>query len=52
MASVVLTGLFNARADFLFSKLNHTGCKAEMKRHNKALEDLKTSKEQFHETHM
>lgn len=37
-------GLFNAiafsGARFLFSKLNHTGYEAEIKRHNKPLEKL------------
>ena len=44
MASVVAGGIFNAvafaGAGFLFSKLNHQGYDDEMKRHNKALEDL------------
>ena len=44
MASLVAGGIFNAvafaGAGFLFSKLNHQGYDDEMKRHNKALEDL------------
>ena len=44
MARVVAGGIFNAvafaGAGFLFSKLNHQGYDDEMKRHNKALEDL------------
>ena len=44
MASVVAGGIFKAvafaGAGFLFSKLNHQGYDDEMKRHNKALEDL------------
>ena len=45
--------IFNAIAfsatGFLFSKLNHPGYEAEMKRHNKALELLAKSKEDFYE---
>ena len=53
MASLVAGGLFNAiafaRAGFLFSKLNHTGYKEEIKRHNVALEQLSRAKEKWYE---
>ena len=53
MASVVVGGLFNALAfvgfDFLFSKLNHSGYEAEIKRHNRVLEDLARTKETWYE---
>lgn len=53
MASVVAGGLFNAiafaGAGFLFSKLNHTGYKEEIKRHNIALEQLSRAKEKCYE---
>ena len=46
-------GIFNAivfsAAGFLFSKLNHQGYEAEMKNHNKALELLAKSIEEFYE---
>ncbi|CAB3982834.1 Hypothetical predicted protein [Paramuricea clavata] len=54
MTSVVVGGLFNAvafaGAGFLFSKLNHSGYKDEMKRHNKALEKLAKAKEKWYES--
>ena len=53
MAQIVVGGIFNAIAfsvaGFLFSKLNHQGYEEEMKRHNKALELLAKSKEEFYE---
>ena len=53
MAQIVVGGIFNAvpfsAARFLFSKLNHKGYEDEMKRHNKALELLAKSKEEFYE---
>ena len=53
MTSVVAGGIFNAvafaGAGFLFSKLNHTGYENEMKRHNKALEDLAKAKQAWTE---
>ena len=49
MTSVVARGIFNAvafaGAGLLFSKLNHNGYENEMKRHNKALEDLAKAKQ-------
>ena len=52
MAQIVV-GIFNAivfsAAGFLFSKLNHQGYEYKMKRHNKALELLQKSKEDFYE---
>ena len=48
---MVVGGIFNAfgfsAAGFLFSKLNHQGYEEEIKRHNKALELLAKSKEEF-----
>lgn len=53
MVSVVAGGIFNAvafaGAGFLFSKFNHTGYEAEMKRHNHALEQLAQAKEAWYE---
>ena len=53
MAQIVVGGIFNAiafsAAGFLFSKLNHQGHQDEMKMHNKALELLQKSKEEFYE---
>ena len=53
MASVVAGGLFNAfafaGAGFLFSKLNHSGYKDEIKRHNLALEHLSKAKQEWYE---
>ena len=53
MTSVVAGGIFNAvafaGAGFLFSKLNHTGYEDEIKRHNKALEDLAKAKQAWTE---
>lgn len=53
MTNVVVGGLFNAvafaGAGYLFSKLNHRGYEKEMKRHNKALEELATAKEKWYE---
>ena len=53
MAQIVVGGIFNAivfsAAGFLFSKLNHQGYQDEMKRHNKALDLLQRSKEEFYE---
>ena len=53
MASVVAGGLFNAiafaGAGFLFSKLNNTGYKEEIKRHNLAIEQLSMAKEKWYE---
>ena len=49
----VIGGLFNAVAfagdGFLFSKLNHTGYKKEIKRHNEAMEKLAKDKEKWYE---
>ena len=49
MTSMVVGGLFNAfafaGAGFLFSKLNHSGYKDEIKRHNLALEHLSKAKQ-------
>ncbi|CAB4011731.1 Hypothetical predicted protein [Paramuricea clavata] len=54
MTSVVVGRLFNAvafaGAGYLFSKLNHSGYEAEMKRHNKALEKLAKAKEKWYES--
>ena len=51
MTSVVAGGIFNAvafaGAGFLFSKLNHNGYEDEIKRHNKALEDLAKAKQSW-----
>ena len=56
MTSVVAGGIFNtvafAGAGFLFSKLNHNGYEDEMKRHNKALEDLAKAKQACTEREM
>ena len=53
MASVVAAGVFNALAfagaGFLFQHLNKNGYEGEMKRHNKALEDLAKARELFSE---
>ena len=53
MTSVIAGGLFNAMAiagaGFLFSKLNHRGYEAEMKRHNKAIKKLTQAKEEWYE---
>ena len=53
MTSIVAGGIFNAvafaGAGFLFSKLNHNGYEDEMKRHNKALEDLAKAKQAWTE---
>ena len=53
MAGMVVGGLFNAfafaGAGFLFSKLNHSGYKDEIKRHNLALEQLSKAKEEWYE---
>ena len=53
MASMVVGGLFNAfafaGAGFLFSKLNHSGYKDEIKRHNLALEHLSKAKQEWYE---
>ena len=53
MASMVVGGLFNAfafaGAGFLFSKLNHSGYKDEIKRHNLALEHLSEAKQKWYE---
>ena len=53
MTSIVAGGIFNvvafARAGFLFSKLNHRGYEEEIKRHNKAIEDLTKAKEAWYE---
>ena len=53
MASMVVGGLFNAfafaAAGFLFSKLNHSGYKDEIKRHNLALEHLSKAKQEWYE---
>ena len=53
MVQIVVGGIFNAiafsAAGFLFSKLNHQRYQDEMKRHNKALELLQKSKEEFYE---
>ena len=53
MAGMVVGGLFNAfafeGAEFLFSKLNHSGYKDEIKRHNLALEQLSVAKQKWYE---
>ena len=53
MAGMVVGGLFNAfafaGAGFLFSKLNHSGYKNEIKRHNLALEQLSAAKQKWYE---
>ena len=53
MAGMVVGGLFNAfafaGAGFLFSKLNHSGYKDEIKRHNLALEQLSVVKQKWYE---
>ena len=53
MTSMVVGGLFNAfafaGAGFLFSKLNHSGYKDEIKRHNLALEHLSKAKQEWYE---
>ena len=53
MAGMVVGGLFNAfafaGAGFLFSKLNHSGYKDEIKRHNLALEQLSHDKQRWYE---
>ena len=53
MAGMVIGGLFNAfafaGAGFLFSKLNHSGYKDEIKRHNLALEQLSIAKQKWYE---
>ena len=53
MAQIVVGGIFNAiafsAAGFLFLKLNHPAYESVMKRHNKALELLAKSKEEFYE---
>ena len=53
MTSMVVGGLFNAfafaGAGFLFSKLNHSGYKDEIKRHNLALEHLSEAKQKWYE---
>ena len=50
---MVVGGLFNAfafaGAGFLFSKLNHSGYKDEIKRHNLALEHLSETKQKWYE---
>ena len=50
---MVVGGLFNAfafaGAGFLFSKLNHSGYKDEIKRHNLALEHLSKAKQEWYE---
>ena len=53
MAGMVVGGLFNAfafaGAGFLFSKLNHSGYKDKIKRHNLALEHLSAAKQKWYE---
>ena len=53
MVSVVAGGIFNALAfvgaGFLFQHPNKNGYEREMKRHNKALEDLAKARELFSE---
>ena len=50
---MVVGGLFNAfafaGAGYLFSKLNHSGYKDEIKRHNLALEHLSKAKQKWYE---
>ncbi|CAB3977414.1 Hypothetical predicted protein [Paramuricea clavata] len=48
--TIVVGGLFNAGAGFLFSHLNQNGYKEEVKRHNRALEELAAAKEKFYES--
>ena len=49
MASVVAGGLFNAVAGYVFYKLDKSGYKDEMKRHNLAVEKLQAAKEKWYE---
>ena len=56
MASILATGLSSIFAAFAFSgagvlmhRLDKNGYEAEIKRHNKALEDLAKAKEKFYE---
>ena len=53
MSSIVAGGIFNAvafaGAGFLFSKLNNRGYEDEIKRHNKAIEELTKAKETWYE---
>ena len=53
MSSLLAGGIFNAvafaGAGFLFSKLNHRGYEDEIKRHNKAIENLTKAKEAWYE---
>ena len=53
MASVVAGGLFNAiafaGAGCVFHKLDKSGYKAEMERHNRAMEELNKEKEKWYE---
>ena len=53
MSSIVAGGIFNAVAfagtGFLFSKRNHRGYEDEIKRHNKAIENLTKAKEAWYE---
>ena len=53
MSSIVAGGIFNAvafaGAGFLFPKRNHRGYEDEIKRHNKAIEELTKAKEAWYE---
>ena len=53
MASVVARGLFNAiafaGAGYVFHKLDKNGYEKEMRRHNKAMEELDKEKEKWYE---
>ncbi|CAB3991948.1 Hypothetical predicted protein [Paramuricea clavata] len=52
--NLIVGGLFNAvafaGAGFLFSHLNQNGYKEEIRRHNRALEELAEAKEKFYES--
>ena len=53
MASTVASGIFNAMAfagaGFLFKKLDESGYKDEMKRHNRAMEKFNIEGEKWRE---
>ena len=48
-AGLAFAGLAFAGSGYLFKMLDKNGYEAEMKRHNKALEELAASKEKFYE---
>ena len=49
MLQTAFAGLAFAGSGYLFKMLDKNGYEAEMKRHNKALEELAASKEKFYE---